>query len=63
MSKKVTYREALRQAHIDAMERDDRVFLMGEDVARYGGAYAVSKGLSKIFGANRIRDPWADGMG
>jgi pyruvate/2-oxoglutarate/acetoin dehydrogenase E1 component len=38
------------------MERDDRVFLMGEDVGRYGGCYAVSKGLSEQFGPARIRD-------
>ena len=39
---KTTYREALRAALRDALERDPRVFLMGEDVGRYGGAYAVS---------------------
>lgn len=53
---KITYREALRLAHIDAMQRDHRVFLMGEDVALYGGAYAVSKGFVEMFGADRIRD-------
>jgi pyruvate dehydrogenase E1 component beta subunit len=53
---KTTYREALRQAHIEAMENDERVFLMGEDVAMYGGAYAVSKGLAEMFGTDRIRD-------
>ena len=52
----ITYREALRAAHIEAMERDDRVFLMGEDVGRYGGCYAVSKGLLERFGEARIRD-------
>lgn len=51
-----TYREALRDAHIDAMQQDERVFLMGEDVALYGGAYAVSKGLAEMFGTERIRD-------
>ncbi|POF29443.1 pyruvate dehydrogenase (acetyl-transferring) E1 component subunit alpha [Roseibium marinum] len=51
-----TYREAVRDAIIDAMTRDDRVFLMGEDVGRYGGCYAVSKGLIGEFGPDRIRD-------
>ena len=51
-----TYREAVKQAIRDAMRRDDRVFLMGEDVGRYGGCYAVSKGLLAEFGPERIRD-------
>ena len=51
-----TYREALREAIRDAMTRDERVFLMGEDVGHYGGCYAVSKGLLDEFGAARIRD-------
>jgi pyruvate/2-oxoglutarate/acetoin dehydrogenase E1 component len=51
-----TYREAVRQAIRDAMLRDDRVFLMGEDVGRYGGCYAVSKGLFDEFGPIRILD-------
>ena len=51
-----TYREALRMALRDAMQRDPRVFLMGEDVGRYGGTYAVSKGLLQDFGEERIRD-------
>jgi pyruvate dehydrogenase E1 component beta subunit len=53
---KTTYREALRAAHRDALRRDPRVFLMGEDVGRYGGTYAVSKGLLEEFGPERIRD-------
>ena len=53
---KITYREAMRQAIRDAMLRDQRVFLMGEDVGRYGGCYAVSKGLLEEFGFERIRD-------
>ena len=52
----ITYREAMREAIRDAMQRDDRVFLMGEDVGRYGGCYAVSKGLLEEFGPDRIRD-------
>jgi pyruvate dehydrogenase E1 component beta subunit len=51
-----TYREALREAHREALQRDPRVFLMGEDVGRYGGSYAVSKGLLAEFGELRIRD-------
>jgi len=53
---KTTYREALRAALRDALRRDPRVFLMGEDVGRYGGSYAVSKGLLEEFGPERIRD-------
>jgi pyruvate dehydrogenase E1 component beta subunit len=53
---KTTYREAIRAAIRDAMLRDDRVFLMGEDVGRYGGCFAVSKGLLDEFGPERIRD-------
>jgi pyruvate/2-oxoglutarate/acetoin dehydrogenase E1 component len=52
----ITYREAVREAIRDAMIRDERVFLMGEDVGRYGGCYAVSKGLQAEFGPERIRD-------
>jgi pyruvate dehydrogenase E1 component beta subunit len=55
-SKRTTYREAIRQAIRAAMLADDRVFLMGEDVGRYGGCYAVSKGLLEEFGPERIRD-------
>lgn len=51
-----TYRDAVKQAIRDAMTRDDRVFLMGEDVGAYGGCYAVSKGLMAEFGADRVRD-------
>jgi pyruvate/2-oxoglutarate/acetoin dehydrogenase E1 component len=55
-SRRITYREAVREAIRDALLRDPRVFLMGEDVGRYGGAYAVSKGLLAEFGSDRIRD-------
>jgi len=51
-----TYREAIRAALRDAMQRDERVLLMGEDVGRYGGCYAVSLGLLKEFGEERVRD-------
>jgi pyruvate/2-oxoglutarate/acetoin dehydrogenase E1 component len=56
MSAPATYREAVRAAICDALRRDERVFLMGEDVGRYGGCYAVSKGLLDEFGPERIRD-------
>lgn len=51
-----TYREAVREAIRSAMHSDDRVFMMGEDVGRYGGCYAVSMGLLEEFGEERIRD-------
>lgn len=56
MSRRLTYREALREALRDALSNDPRVFLMGEDVGRYGGSYAVSAGLLEAFGPERIRD-------
>jgi pyruvate/2-oxoglutarate/acetoin dehydrogenase E1 component len=52
----LTYRETVREAIREAMLKDDRVFLMGEDVGRYGGCFAVSKGLLEEFGPERIRD-------
>jgi pyruvate dehydrogenase E1 component beta subunit len=52
----LTYREALKQAIRDALQKDAKVFLMGEDVGRYGGAFAVSKGLLQEFGPERIMD-------
>jgi len=51
-----TYREAMREAIRDAMRRDERVFLMGEDVGAYGGCFAVSLGLLEEFGPERVRD-------
>lgn len=50
------YREALRAAIREEMERDDRVFCVGEEVGSYGGAYAVTRGLIKQFGAERMVD-------
>jgi len=52
----ITYREAVREALREALRKDERVFLMGEDVGRYGGCFAVSKGLLQEFGPERIRD-------
>ena len=53
---RMTYRDALRSALHQALSDDERVFLMGEDVGRYGGAYAVTRGLLEEFGPERIRD-------
>ena len=53
---KMTVREALRDAMAEEMRRDDRVFLMGEEVAEYQGAYKVSQGLLEEFGAKRVID-------
>ena len=53
---KMNYRDAVRLAIREALERDPRVFLMGEDVGKYGGSYAVSLGLLEQFGPERIRD-------
>jgi pyruvate dehydrogenase E1 component beta subunit len=52
----MTYREAIRAALRESLAGDPRVFLMGEDVGRYGGAFAVSRGLLEEFGTERIRD-------
>ena len=54
--RRMSYREALREGLREALRSDPRVFLMGEDVGRYGGTYAVSKGLLEEFGEERIRD-------
>ena len=52
----MNYREALRAGIVEALQSDPRVFLMGEDIGRYGGCYAVTKGLLAQFGEARIRD-------
>jgi pyruvate/2-oxoglutarate/acetoin dehydrogenase E1 component len=52
----MTYREAMRAAIREAMQRDPKVFVMGEDVGHYGGCYAVTQGLLGEFGSERIRD-------
>jgi len=62
MSRRISYREAVREALREAMQADPRVFLMGEDVGRYGGSYGCSKGLLAEFGEDRIRDtPLSEG--
>ena len=53
---KTTYRSAVHDAIADAMRADETVVLLGEDVGRYGGTYAASKGLLAEFGPERIRD-------
>ena len=50
------YREALRDALAEEMDRDERVFLMGEDIGVFGGAFKVTDGLLEEFGEQRIRD-------
>ena len=52
----MTYRDAVREGLRQALQGDPRVFLMGEDVGRYGGCFAVSRGLLEEFGPERIRD-------
>jgi pyruvate dehydrogenase E1 component beta subunit len=54
--RELTYREALREAMAEEMERDERVFLMGEEVGHYNGAYKVSEGLLDRFGERRVVD-------
>lgn len=56
MPRKLALRDALREAMIEEMRRDDRVFLMGEEVAEYNGAYKVSKGMLDEFGPKRVID-------
>ncbi len=52
----ISYREALNQALKEEMDRDERVFIMGEEVAYFGGAFKVTDGLLAIFGEKRVRD-------
>ena len=52
----VAFREALNEALSEEMEKDDRIFLMGEEVGHYDGAYKVSKGMLKRFGEKRVID-------
>ncbi len=56
MSREIEYRDALREAMSEEMHRDSRVFLMGEEVAQYNGAYKVSKGMLDEFGERRVID-------
>src|SRR4029453_15987530 len=52
-----TYLEAIRQGMWEEMERDDRVFILGEDVGAYGGAFKVTEGMLERFGADRVLAP------
>src|ERR1700740_2714806 len=52
----IQFREALREAMNEEMRKDDRIFLMGEEVAEYNGAYKVSQGMLDEFGAKRVID-------
>jgi pyruvate dehydrogenase E1 component beta subunit len=54
--REIQFREALREAMVEEMRRDSRVFLMGEEVAEYNGAYKVSQGMLDEFGPNRVLD-------
>lgn len=54
--RKITYREALREALREEMRRDPRVFLLGEDIAQFGGSYKVTQGLLDEFGPERVRN-------
>lgn len=56
MNRELALRDALREAILEEMRRDENVFLMGEEVAEYDGAYKVSKGLLDEFGARRVID-------
>lgn len=56
MPREITYRDAVREAMVSAMREDDSVFLMGEDVGVYGGAFGVSRGMVEEFGEMRVVD-------
>ena len=56
MARSIAFREALREAMNEEMRRDERVFLMGEEVAEYNGAYKVSQGMLAEFGPKRVID-------
>ena len=56
MPREITYREAVREAMVQAMREDEAVFLMGEDVGVYGGAFGVSRGMVEEFGEDRVVD-------
>ena len=54
--REITYLEALREAMRQAMEEDERVFLIGEDIGVYGGAFGATYGLQELFGPERVLD-------
>ena len=54
--REITFREAIAEAMSEEMRRDERVFLLGEEVAEYNGAYKASKGMLDEFGPRRVID-------
>jgi pyruvate/2-oxoglutarate/acetoin dehydrogenase E1 component len=54
--REITYREALREGLMEEMQRDESVFLLGEDIAEFGGSYKVTQGLFEEFGPDRVRN-------
>ena len=56
MLNEMTYSQAIRETLDDSLKKDDRVFLIGEDIGRYGGAFGVTKGLLEKYGPNRVID-------
>jgi pyruvate dehydrogenase E1 component beta subunit len=56
MARNITYRDALREALREEMDRDERVILMGEDIGAYGGSYVVTRGFLEEYGRERVRD-------
>ena len=54
--REITYKDAIKEAMSQEMRRDENVFLMGEDVGLYGGAFGVSIGMFEEFGPDRVRD-------
>jgi pyruvate dehydrogenase E1 component beta subunit len=56
MAREISYRDALREALREEMDRDERVFLMGEDIGAYGGSYVVTNGFLEEYGRKRVRD-------
>jgi len=54
--REITYKQALQEALREEMRRDERVFLMGEDIGVYGGAFGVTLGFLEEFGKERVRD-------
>ena len=54
--RELTYAQAIREAMCEEMRRDPKVFLLGEDVGAYGGAFGVSVGMLQEFGEERVRD-------
>ena len=54
--RKISYRDAVREAMVEEMRRDEKVFLMGEDIGVYDGAFGVSKGMIAEFGPERVRE-------